>query len=277
MSPGLGQELRRQGLWADKRLGQHFLLDPSILRRIAAAAGELADATVLEVGPGPGGLTRALLEAGAARLVAVERDPRFVEHLGALQAASGGRLEVVEGDALAFDPCALGDAVRIVANLPYNVGTPLLFRWLDRLDCLERMVLMFQKEVALRLVAAPGTADYGRLGVMAQLACRVERLFDLPPAAFTPAPKVSSCVLRLTPLPDRPEPELRRALAAVTRAAFGQRRKMLRQSLKALGGDPLPLLAAAGIEPTRRAEELSLADFRRLGALWLSGGREASG
>ena len=277
MSAGLGQELRRQGLWADKRLGQHFLLDPSILRRIAAAAGELADATVLEVGPGPGGLTQALLEAGAARLVAVERDPRFVEHLHALQAASGGRLEVVEGDALAFDPCGLGDAVRIVANLPYNVGTPLLFRWLDRLDCLERMVLMFQKEVALRLVAAPGTADYGRLGVMAQLACRVERLFDLPPAAFTPPPKVSSCVLRLTPLPDRPEPELRRALAAVTRAAFGQRRKMLRQSLKALGGDPLPLLAAAGIEPTRRAEELSLADFRRLAALRRSAGREASG
>lgn len=261
-----GAAPRREALRADKRLGQHFLRDPSILRRIAAAAGELAGATVLEVGPGPGGLTQALLEAGAQRLVAVERDPRFVAHLRGLEAASDGRLELVEGDALDFDPCRLAAErpIRIVANLPYNVATPLLFGWLDRLGCIERMVLMFQKEVALRLVAAPATPAYGRLAVMAQLLCRVERLFDLPPAAFTPPPKVASSVVRLTPLPDQPPPELRRAVSALAQAAFGQRRKMLRQSLKAWVGDPLPLLAAAGIAPTRRAEELSLDEFRRL-------------
>jgi 16S rRNA (adenine1518-N6/adenine1519-N6)-dimethyltransferase len=274
--PKLGLQLKERGLWADKRFGQHFLLDPSILRRIAAAAGELAGATVLEVGPGPGGLTRALLEAGAARIIAVERDPRFVQHLRELEAHAGGRLRLVEGDALLFDVGTIAEAgpVRIVANLPYNVATPLVLAWFERLGCIERMVLMFQKEVALRLVAAPGSADYGRLAVMAQLLCRVERLFDLPPAAFTPPPKVSSSVVRLTPLPEQPAPELRVALAAVTQAAFGQRRKMLRSSLRALGGDPLPLLAAAGIEPTRRAEELDVATFRRLAELRLAGAAE---
>jgi 16S rRNA (adenine1518-N6/adenine1519-N6)-dimethyltransferase len=266
-------ELRRKDLWADKRFGQHFLLDPSILRRIVAAAGDLRDVTVLEVGPGPGGLTRSLLEAGVTRLVAVERDPRFVTHLRDLKLEAGRRLEIVEGDALALDPCTLtedGRPLRIVANLPYNVATPLLFAWLDHLACIELMVLMFQKEVALRLAAAPGGGDYGRLSVMVQSSCRVERLFDLPPAAFTPPPKVSSSVVRLTPLPERPASDLHQALIAVTRAAFGQRRKMLRQSLRALGGDPMALLAAAGIEPTRRAEELSLDEFRRLAALQLA-------
>jgi 16S rRNA (adenine1518-N6/adenine1519-N6)-dimethyltransferase len=228
---------------------------------------------VVEVGPGPGGLTRALLEAGAARLVAVERDPRFVAHLRGLEAASAGRFEVVEADALEVDPFALvpgGGRLRIVANLPYNVATPLLFGWLERVDRVELMVLMFQKEVALRLAAAPGSADYGRLSVTAQLLCRVERLFDLPPGAFRPPPKVSSSVVRLTPHPEQPTPGLRDALGAVTRAAFGQRRKMLRASLRALGRDPAPLLEAAGIEPTRRAEELDLAQFRRLAELHLA-------
>jgi 16S rRNA (adenine1518-N6/adenine1519-N6)-dimethyltransferase len=271
--PKLGEQLRERGLWADKRFGQHFLLDPSILRRIAAAAGDLEGFTVLEVGPGPGGLTRALLDAGAARLVAVERDPRFVQHLRELEAHAGGRLELVEGDALDFDPCGIARTgpVRIVANLPYNVATPLVFLWFAHLHCIERMVLMFQKEVGLRLVATPGSADYGRLAVMAQLLCRVERLFDLPPAAFTPPPKVSSSVVRLTPRADQPSPELRAALSAVTQAAFGQRRKMLRSSLKALGGDPLALLAAAGVEPTRRAEELDVATFAALARLHLEG------
>jgi 16S rRNA (adenine1518-N6/adenine1519-N6)-dimethyltransferase len=271
--PRLSDQLRRQGLRADKRLGQHFLFDPSILRRIAAAAGDVGAATVLEVGPGPGGLTRALLEAGAARLVAVERDPRFVAHLRELEAQAGGRLTLVEADALELDPCSAAGPgpVRIVANLPYNVATLLVFRWFERLPCIERMVLMFQKEVALRLAAAPGSADYGRLAVMAQRLCRVERLFDLPPAAFTPPPKVSSSVVRLTPRPDQPTAELRAALAAVTQAAFGQRRKMLRASLRSLGGDPMALLAAAGIEPTRRAEELSVEQFCRLAELRLAG------
>jgi 16S rRNA (adenine1518-N6/adenine1519-N6)-dimethyltransferase len=226
---------------------------------------------VLEVGPGPGGLTRALLEADAARVVAVEHDRRFVAHLRELEASAGGRLSLLEADALGLDPCSLAAGqVRIVANLPYNVATALLVRWFERLECIERMVLMFQKEVALRLVAAPGSPDYGRLAVMAQRLCQVERLFDLPPAAFTPPPKVSSSVVRLTPRPDRPTAELRQALAAVTQAAFGQRRKMLRQSLRPLGGDPLPLLAAADIEPTRRAEGLSIEEFCRLAELHLA-------
>ena len=270
--PG-GARSPRLGLAADKRLGQHFLFDPSILRRIAAAAGELAGAEVLEVGPGPGGLTRALLAAGAARVVAVERDPRFVEHLQGLAAESAGRLELVAADALEVDPCALarGGSLRIVANLPYNVATPLLFGWLERLSCIERMVLMFQKEVALRLAAAPGGGDYGRLAVMAQSLCRVERLFDLPPAAFTPPPKVSSSVVRLTPLPEQPSPALRATLAELARAAFGQRRKMLRASLRGVTPDPLALLAAAGIEPTRRAEELDVGQFQLLARLRLAG------
>lgn len=225
---------------------------------------------MIEIGPGPGGLTRALLAAGPARLVAIERDPRFVAHLRSLEAVSGGRLLIVEADALTVDPGVWAAApVRIVANLPYNVATPLLFGWLDRLDAIGLMVLMFQKEVALRLAAQPGSADYGRLAVIAQILCRVERLFDLPPAAFNPPPKVSSSVVRLTPRPDRPPPELARAIAAITRAAFGQRRKMLRSSLRSLRPDPTALLAAAGIDGSRRAEELTLAEFRRLAELHL--------
>jgi len=235
------------------------------------AAGDLGGSTVLEVGPGPGGLTRALLDAGPARLVAVERDPRLVQHLRELEAAASGRLEVLEADALKLDPCAVapGQRVKIIANLPYNVATPLLFGWFERLACVELMVLMFQKEVALRLTAAPGTADYGRLAVMAQLLCRVERVFDLPPAAFTPPPKVSSSVVRLTPRPEQPSARLRATLADLTRAAFGQRRKMLRSSLRAFVPEPLALLAAAGVEPTRRAEELDVGQFHRLAELHL--------
>ena len=272
-APRRGGRPRSPGLFADKRLGQHFLFDPSILGRIAAAAGTLEGVDVLEVGPGPGGLTRALLDAGAARLVAVERDPRFVEHLRGLEAEAGGRLEILAADALAVDPCALAPRgeLRIVANLPYNVATPLLFGWFDRLACIGLMVLMFQKEVALRLTAAPGSPDYGRLAVMAQSLCRVERLFDLPPAAFTPPPKVSSSVVRLTPRPEQPPPELRATLADLTRAAFGQRRKMLRASLRGFSPDPLALLAAADIEPTRRAEELDIGQFQRLAALHRDG------
>lgn len=271
--PKLSSELRRLGLSANKRLGQHFLFDPSILGRIAGAAGDPGEATVLEVGPGPGGLTRALLDAGCPRVIAVERDPRFVVLLRDLESRADGRLTVLEADALELDPCTLVGAgqVRIVANLPYNVATALVFRWFERLGCIERMVLMFQKEVALRLAAAPGTGDYGRLAVMAQRLCRVERLFDLPPAAFTPPPKVTSSVVRLTPRPDQPTPELRVALAQVTQAAFGQRRKMLRSSLRSLGRDPRRLLATAGIEETRRAEELDIAQFCRLAELHLAG------
>ena len=231
---------------ADKRLGQHFLFDPSILRRIAAAAGDLAGRTVIEVGPGPGGLTRALLATGAARVVAVERDPRFVAHLRGLEAEAAGRLLVIEADALAVDPTAwAGDgSVRIVANLPYNIATPLLFGWFDRLDRIATMVLMFQKEVAARLAASPGSADYGRLAVMAQLLCRVERLFDLPPAAFTPPPKVSSSVVRLTPRPDQPPRSCAPAWPRSPAPPSASAARCCARACAALGGDPLALLGA---------------------------------
>ncbi|MFO1069867.1 MAG: 16S rRNA (adenine(1518)-N(6)/adenine(1519)-N(6))-dimethyltransferase RsmA [Geminicoccaceae bacterium] len=251
---------------ADKRLGQHFLFDPSILGRIAAAAGPLQDRTVLEVGPGPGGLTRALLAAGPALLVAIDADARSIEALRPLEAEAAGRLQLVHGDALAFDPGGVAPAGGLiaVANLPYNVGTEILLRWLHRLERFDRFVLMFQREVALRLAAAPGSADYGRLAVLAQTLCRVERLFDLPPGAFVPPPKVWSSVVRLVPRPDRPDAAATALLEAVTRAAFGQRRKMLRASLATLVPDPLALLAAAGIDPQRRPETLTLVEFAAL-------------
>jgi 16S rRNA (adenine1518-N6/adenine1519-N6)-dimethyltransferase len=252
------------GYRADKRLGQHFLFDPGILRRITEAAGPLAGERVLEVGPGPGGLTRAILAAGPARLVAIDADPRSVEALRPLEADSGGRLELRLGDALAYDAAAIGPPVTVIANLPYNVGTELLVRWLGRLDLFRCLVLMFQREVALRLVARPATADYGRLAVLAQTLCRVERLFDLPPGAFKPPPRVWSTVVRLTPRADRPDAGQTARLERVTRAAFGQRRKMLRSSLASLGCDPADLLHQAGIDPTRRAETLDLEDYARL-------------
>ena len=257
------------GLWrADKRLGQHFLFDPSILARIVAAAGPLAGETVLEVGPGPGGLTRAILAGDAARLVAIDADARSIAALRPLEEQQAGRLRLVEGDALALDPASLGaERLTVIANLPYNVGTELLLRWLTAPAVFRLMVLMFQREVALRLVAAPDTSDYGRLTVMAQSMCRVERLFDLPPGAFVPPPKVSSSVVRLTPRHDRPDERQRRLLEEVARAAFGQRRKMLRTSLAGLGVDSHELLDRAGIEPTRRAETLSLVEFASLAAM----------
>jgi 16S rRNA (adenine1518-N6/adenine1519-N6)-dimethyltransferase len=221
---------------------------------------------VLEVGPGPGGLTRALLRAGAARLVAVERDRRCIEALAGLVEAAQGRLELVLADALAFDPAGLAPPGRlvVVANLPYNVGTELLISWLRRPEPFARLVLLFQKEVALRLAAAPGTADYGRLSVLAQLVCRVERLRDLPAAAFRPPPKVTSSLVRLVPRPDRPPPELLERLERLTAAAFGQRRKMLRQSLRPVLAAPEAALAPLGIAPEARAETLPPELFLRL-------------
>ncbi len=260
--------IRRYGLTAVKSLGQHFLLDLNLTRRIAREAGELSGASVIEIGPGPGGLTRALLETQAARVVAVERDRRAIAALAELGAAYPGRLQVVEGDALELDPAALAPAPRhIVANLPYNIATPLLVGWLKRARDYAGLTLMFQKEVADRIAARPRTKDYGRLSVLAQWACETRKLFDIPARAFTPPPKVTSSVLGLRPRAD-PEPVDVEKLERVTRAAFGQRRKMLRQSLKSLGVDPQALLETAGIAPERRAEELSVAEFCALaGAL----------
>jgi len=267
--PPLRETIARHELDARKRFGQHFLLDLNLTRRIARAAQPIDEGTVIEIGPGPGGLTRALLLEGAANVVAIEVDPRALGALAELQAASGGRLQVIEADALTIDPASLGPAPRrIVANLPYNISTPLLVRWLQQADAIADMVLMFQKEVVDRLVAVPRTKDYGRLSVLAQHVCEIRRLFDIPASAFVPPPKVTSSVARLTPRPASQRLVDLAPLEKVTAAAFGQRRKMLRGSLGSLFADPVPVLQGLGLSPTARAEELSVADFVRLaGAL----------
>lgn len=260
--PPLREVIRQHDLAAKKSLGQHFLLDLNLTGRIARAAGDLTHGTTVEIGPGPGGLTRALLAAGAPRVIAIERDARAIAALAELSAAYPGRLEIVEADALEVPVHTLGEAPRrIVANLPYNVATAMLMQWLAHAECFAGMTLMFQKEVAQRLSAAPGEPAYGRLAVAAQWRCNVRRLFDIAPSAFTPPPKVVSTVVELVPRAEPLAPADPAILERVTAAAFGQRRKMLRSSLKSLGIDPAALLARTGIEPTRRAEELSIEAF----------------
>jgi 16S rRNA (adenine1518-N6/adenine1519-N6)-dimethyltransferase len=272
--PPLREVLAAAGISADKRFGQHFLLDLNLCRKIVRLGGVAPEEQVLEVGPGPGGLTRALLEAGAT-VTAVERDPRFVpllEDLAAQFARISGRhrLQVVAADALAVDETNLfppGAAVRVIANLPYNVGTPLLIKWLTGPFRAASLTLMFQKEVALRIVASPGDPDYGRLAVLSQALCRSRVAMELPARAFTPPPKVASAVVVMTPLQDRPDDRVVRALQTVAQAAFGQRRKMLRSSLRTLGGEAL--CEAAGIDPNARAETVPVAGFLALASAWL--------
>jgi 16S rRNA (adenine1518-N6/adenine1519-N6)-dimethyltransferase len=263
--PPLREVIRRHGLAARKSLGQNFLLDLNLTERIARAAEPLADATVFEVGPGPGGLTRALLALGAGRVIAVERDDRAIAALQEIAAHYPGRLEIVAADALSFDPRPHIDRarVRIVANLPYNIATALLVSWLSIEPWppwYECAVLMFQREVAARIVAAPGSKTYGRLSVFAQWRCEARILFDVNPSAFVPPPKVTSSLVRLLP---RAAPAAcdRKLLESVTQAAFGQRRKMLRQSLRSLGTDVPALVTAAGLDPTARAEDISVDGF----------------
>jgi 16S rRNA (adenine1518-N6/adenine1519-N6)-dimethyltransferase len=263
---------------ARKSLGQHFLFDPALLKRVATAGGAVEGRTVIEVGPGPGGLTRALLDGGVGRLIAIELDDRFAEGLSLWPEARDGRLAVHHGDALEADIPALiagaGGALpaMIVANLPYNVGTPMLVEWLKACaashgQCPAEMVLMFQKEVAQRICASPDDDHYGRLAVLAQAVARPRIAMVIPPGAFRPPPKIDSAVVVLTPLPpDEMFPDLD-ALERVTAAAFGQRRKMLRASLKSLPGG-VEALAASGIDPTRRAETLTQAEFRALANCW---------
>ena len=254
--------IQRFGLAARKSLGQNFLLDLNLIARIARAAEPLGGVNVIEIGPGPGGLTRALLASGAAGITAIERDRRCVEALQDLVRAYPGRLRVIAEDALEVDPESLAPAPRkIVANLPYNIATALLLRWLPDLDAYESLTLMFQKEVASRLTAKPRSAAYGRLSVLVQWTARVTALFDVTPRAFVPAPKVTSTLVRIEPRPSPLAPCRLVDLERTTAAAFGQRRKMLRQSLKSLGIDPERLLSSAGIAPTRRAEELSVEEF----------------
>ena len=271
--PPLREVVAAHGLEAKRSLGQNFLFDLNLTGRIARAAGPLEGVVVVEIGPGPGGLTRALLAHGASKVIAIERDERCLAALAEIAAHWPGRLEIIAGDALALDAATLiekaqGAPLRICANLPYNIATALLTRWLEAEPWppfYDRLTLMFQREVALRIVATPAErADYGRLAVLAGWRARARLLFDIPPAAFTPPPKVTSSVVELIPRA-APEPCEARLLSAATQAAFGQRRKMLRQSLKsfaaAQGLDLAALLAAARLDPTRRAEEIDVAGF----------------
>jgi 16S rRNA (adenine1518-N6/adenine1519-N6)-dimethyltransferase len=267
--PPLREIIRRHGLSAKKSLGQNFLLDLNLTARIARAGGPLDGITVVEIGPGPGGLTRALLAAGARHVIAIERDSRVIAALGEVAAHYPDRLTVIEADALETDwshpplPSPAPPENRIIANLPYNIATPLLLRWLSVKPWppwYDALVLMFQREVAERIVARPGDKQYGRLAVMAGWLTEAKIMFDVSPTAFVPPPKVTSSVVRLVPRA-MPLPCNLTVLERVTAAAFGQRRKMLRQSLRALAPDPQPILAAAGIDPTARAEEIPVEGF----------------
>ena len=268
--PPLREVIARHGLAAKKALGQNFLFDLNLTRRIARAAGPFEDVTVIEVGPGPGGLTRALLQEGATRLTVIERDDRAIAALEEIAAAFPGRLTIMAGDALEADYEALaeGRPAKIVANLPYNIATPLLVGWLSgRWPPFYRsLTLMFQKEVAERIVAKPGGKAFGRLSVLSQYRCEVRKLFDVNRSAFTPPPKVTSSIVQLVPKAS-PQPACRlETLERVTAAAFGQRRKMLRASLKGLLPEPEPLLHELGIAPDLRAEQLPVEAFARIAA-----------
>ncbi len=270
MRPPLRDIIARHGLAARKSLGQHFLLDENLCAKIARQAGDLAGRHVIEVGPGPGGLTRALLATDAASITAVEIDPRACAAIAEL-AQGEPRMRLIEGDALALNLAALTPPPRqIVANLPYNVATPLLVQWLRAAACWERLTLMFQLEVAERICAPPASSAYGRLGVLAQFCCEADVAMHIPPAAFTPPPAVISAIVVLRPHAHQPSPALFAAMERVTAAAFGQRRKMLRGALRGLGGEAL--LAAAGIAGERRAETLSVAELARLAEAHLARG-----
>jgi 16S rRNA (adenine1518-N6/adenine1519-N6)-dimethyltransferase len=264
--PPLREVVQTHGLMAKKSLGQNFLFDLNLTSRIARSAGPLEDATVIEVGPGPGGLTRAILAAGAKKIIAIERDSRCLPALAEIADYYPGRLEVIEADALQFDPRPMvgGGLVRIISNLPYNVGTALLTGWLTAdpwPPWWASLTLMFQREVAERIVATEDDPkDYGRLGVLCGWRTDARILFDVPPSAFVPPPKITSSIVHLTPKVS-PLPCRIGSLEAVTRAAFGQRRKMLRQSLKAITPDPVAIITAAGLDETIRAENVPVASY----------------
>ncbi|MEM6461950.1 MAG: 16S rRNA (adenine(1518)-N(6)/adenine(1519)-N(6))-dimethyltransferase RsmA [Pseudomonadota bacterium] len=264
--PPLRDVVSRHKLNAVKSLGQNFLMDLNLTEKIARSAGNLEGRTILEIGPGPGGLTRALLANGAAKVIAVERDERCLPALREIEEHYPGRLDIIEGDALKveFGPLVEGRKAKIVANLPYNIGTALLIGWLlaePWPPYFSSLTLMFQKEVAKRIVAPPGSGDYGRLSILGAWRTEAKIVFDVPPQAFTPPPKVTSSVVHMTPR-EKPLPCSADVLSQVTQAAFGQRRKMLRQSLKRFGGEAL--LADCGIDPSRRAETLTIVEFCRL-------------
>ncbi len=262
--PPLRDVIAAHDLTADKKLGQNFLLDQNITDKIVRNAGDLTGKTVFEIGPGPGGLTRSLLRSVAHKIVAVEFDPRAVQALQDLKRVAGERLEIIQGDAMKCDLETLCDRPRvIVANLPYNIATLLLIGWLEKIrnnNAFDSMTLMFQKEVAERIIAAPGTKAYGRLSVIAQWLCDVKKVYDLPPGAFTPPPKVSSAVVHFKPNFIKSDSPSFEAVGAVTAAAFGQRRKMVRSSLKHYADH----FDRAGIDPSKRAENLTVLEFLKL-------------
>ena len=260
--PPLSAMVRALDMRARKSLGQNFLFDLNLTRRIARSAGTL-NGTTIEVGPGPGGLTRALLLEGAEQVIAIEKDFRARSVLDSLLIASNGRLQLVEGDALKTPLWEMGDAPRrIIANLPYNIATSLLIQWLEHAPAFESLTLMFQREVAERITAATGDSAYGRLSILTGWHADAQILFDIPPEAFVPAPKIISSVVQIRPLPAPRFACSQSALETVTRLAFGQRRKMLRASLKSVGG--VPMLEAAGIDPQARPQDLDIAAFCRL-------------
>ncbi len=266
--PPLRDVIERHKLGAKKSLGQNFLFDLNLTRRIARTAGDLGNCTVVEIGPGPGGLTRALLMEGARKVIAIERDERALPALAEIAAAYPGRVQVIAGDAMAQNWHGLVDGpAKIVANLPYNISTALLTGWLTSEawpPWFSSLTLMFQKEVAMRIVAAPDTSDYGRLSVLCQWRCNATRMFDVNRSAFTPPPKITSSIVHLVPKAS-PEPACNvRHLERVTAAAFGQRRKMLRSSLKTVFADPIDVLTRLGIDPALRAEDLPVVQLARL-------------
>ncbi len=263
--PPLRDVIFKYGLTANKKLGQNFLLDLNLTCKIAKSAGDLSNDTIFEIGPGPGGLTRGLLLSGAKNIIAIEKDKRCLDILDDLINASQGRLEVKQGDALEFDLSKIGTKPRrIIANLPYNIATPLLINWLKQADDFKSFTLMFQKEVAERICADIGSNAYGRLSILCNWRCKTKMLHILPPRAFTPAPKVSSAVVHLTPYDKLPYPCVMEDLEMVTKAAFGQRRKMLRQSLKSLNVDLKVIFNETNIDPTARAENLTVQQFANL-------------
>lgn len=268
--PSLRESLDAHGLMARKSFGQHFLLDLNVTRKIVRQAMPFDGDTVIEVGPGPGGLTRALLESDAGRVIAVEKDRRFIALLDELSPHVPGRFTLIEADALGVDETNLLNGARghVVSNLPYNVGTPLLIKWLTGTWRPRSMTLMFQYEVARRIVAGTGEDAYGRLGIIAQAVCHCRLVMELPARAFTPPPKVDSAVVHLVPRDDAPSSERIQALEQITAKAFGQRRKMLRSSLKAVGGSDL--CAAAGIDADARAESVPVEGFIALADAWLA-------
>lgn len=263
--PPLREVIAAHDLRTKKSLGQHFLLDGNLTDKIVRQAGDLSGYTVIEVGPGPGGLTRSLLRSNAGRVIAIEKDARCIAALGALEAAAGGRLEVLQADATSCGALALGTAPRaVIANLPYNVGTELLVGWLHAIaadaSCCSQLLLMFQREVAERISAAPGCKAYGRISVLAQFLCEVRVVLQVPAQAFTPPPKVESAVIQLIPRAQRDDAPLA-ALEKVVAIAFQQRRKMLRSSLKPLGAPLIASLEGLGIDPQRRPDQLSVAEY----------------